>query len=138
MLSNALTLVADDDVIDNIRATPTRQTLLAAADHADETENAGELDQDEPLENVESLESNVVFLLKDGPWTYSIRRPNLAAMPAIDIDDERCVAFDDSAPSPVTTLLSNAACADDVDHHSDIILEDENGLRHLICRLSRR
>ncbi len=130
MLSTALTLVSDndDDEVVDIQAMSTRQTHLAAADPTNETENAGELDQDEPLENVESLESNVVFLWKDGPWTYSIRRPNLAAMPAIDIDDERCVAVEDAPPSPVTTLLSNAACADDVDHHSNIIIEDENDL----------
>ncbi|MGI9437235.1 MAG: hypothetical protein ACR2Q4_20775, partial [Geminicoccaceae bacterium] len=102
--------------------------LLAGACSADKTENAGELDRDEPLESTEPQESNVVFLWKDGPWTYSSRRPILAAVPAINIDDEPGVASEDTAPSPVTTLLSNAAYADDVNDQSDIVIEDEDGI----------
>jgi len=140
MLSNVLAFVFDDDdddFADNVQPMPTRQTLLAAAysneeiestdeiESADETESADEINDDEPLERVEPLESNIVFMGKDGPWTFSSRHSTLAAVPAIDIDDENGVAFEDTVPSPVTSILSTAASADDVDDQSTFIIEDE-------------
>ena len=126
MLSTAPVFVFDDDDDDfggNADPTPTRLPLLPLASRDDNIETAGDLDRNDGVRDDEPQESNVVFLWKEGPWTYSSRRPGLAPAPVVEIDDERGVTLEVVTPSPVTALLANAAHADDSEDNCDIVAE---------------